>query len=70
MSRPYRHLWAYSSETEGCANDTCQWLFFDQSKNRLKKWCEMQTCGNAVNARAYRQRHRHQAPAPSSQQSS
>lgn len=55
---------------KGCANDTCQWLFFDQSKNRSKKWCEMQTCGNAVNARAYRQRHRHQAPAPSTQQSS
>jgi predicted RNA-binding Zn ribbon-like protein len=48
---------------KGCANDTCQWLFYDQSKNRSK-----QTCGNAINARAYRQRHRHEAPAPSSQE--
>jgi predicted RNA-binding Zn ribbon-like protein len=51
---------------KGCANDTCQWLFYDQSKNRSKKWCEMQTCGNVINARAYRQRHRHDAPAPDS----
>jgi predicted RNA-binding Zn ribbon-like protein len=49
---------------KGCANDTCQWLFYDQSKNRSKKWCEMQTCGNAINARAYRQRRSHQPPAP------
>ncbi len=50
---------------KGCANDTCGCLFFDQSKNRSKKWCEMETCGNAINARAYRQRHRHEPPAPS-----
>jgi predicted RNA-binding Zn ribbon-like protein len=55
---------------KGCANDTCQWLFYDQSKNRSKKWCEMQTCGNAINARAYRQRHRHESSAPSSHEKS
>lgn len=43
---------------KGCANDTCRWLFYDQSKNRSRKWCEMETCGNVINARAYRQRHR------------
>jgi predicted RNA-binding Zn ribbon-like protein len=43
---------------KGCANDTCLWLFYDHSKNRSKKWCDMQTCGNAANARAYRQRRR------------
>lgn len=42
---------------KGCANDACLWLFYDQSKNQSKKWCRMQTCGNAANARAYRQRH-------------
>ena len=55
---------------KGCANDTCQWLFYDQSKNRSKKWCEMQTCGNAINARAYRRRHRQEAAAPSAQEQS
>jgi predicted RNA-binding Zn ribbon-like protein len=58
------------SRLKGCANDTCQWLFYDQSKNRSKKLCEMQTCGNAINARAYRQRHRHQPTAPSAQEKS
>jgi predicted RNA-binding Zn ribbon-like protein len=41
---------------KGCASDTCLWLFYDQSKNQSKKWCHMQTCGNAANARAYRHR--------------
>jgi predicted RNA-binding Zn ribbon-like protein len=45
---------------KACADDTCVWLFYDQSKNRSKKWCEMQTCGNAANARAYRQRRRNE----------
>ncbi len=49
---------------KGCANDTCQWVFLDQSKNRSKKWCEMECCGNVINARAYRQRHRHEAQEP------
>lgn len=39
-----------------CTNDTCQWLFFDHSKNRSRRWCDMTTCGNAANARAYRRR--------------
>ena len=43
---------------KGCANDTCRWLFYDKSKNRSRKWCEMQTCGNVINARAYRRRRR------------
>jgi len=55
------------SRLKGCANDTCRWLFYDQSKNRSRKWCEMQTCGNVINARAYRQRHRDE-PSPSTLQ--
>ncbi|MDR9450910.1 MAG: CGNR zinc finger domain-containing protein [Acidimicrobiia bacterium] len=46
---------------KACANETCRWLYYDHSKNRSKKWCEMQTCGNVINARAYRQRHSHEA---------
>lgn len=48
------------SRLKGCANDTCRWLFYDQSKNRSKKWCDMQACGNVINARAYRRRHSHE----------
>lgn len=43
---------------KACSNDACRWLYYDHSKNRSKKWCTMETCGNVINARAYRQRRR------------
>jgi predicted RNA-binding Zn ribbon-like protein len=43
---------------KACADDTCQWAFFDKSKNRSKKWCRMEVCGNVNKARAYRERHK------------
>ncbi|HUK69707.1 MAG TPA: CGNR zinc finger domain-containing protein [Streptosporangiaceae bacterium] len=39
-----------------CAEDSCQWAFFDSSKNRSKHWCSMQECGNRSKTRAYRAR--------------
>ena len=39
-----------------CPNDTCQWAFYDRSKNRSGKWCTMEVCGNRMKARAFRQR--------------
>lgn len=53
---------------KGCADDTCKWLFYDRSKNRSKKWCEMEACGNVNNARAYRQRNRDRALPPNAQE--
>jgi predicted RNA-binding Zn ribbon-like protein len=41
---------------KACANDTCQWAFYDRSKNRSGRWCTMESCGNVMKARAYRQR--------------
>ncbi len=41
-----------------CQNDTCQWAFLDQSKNRSRRWCDMSTCGTKSKARAYRARQR------------
>jgi predicted RNA-binding Zn ribbon-like protein len=38
-----------------CGNDTCQWAFYDGSKNRSGRFCGT-ACGNAVSARAYRRR--------------
>lgn len=43
---------------KACRNDTCQWAFFDTSKNRSKTWCLMEVCGSQVKARRYRQRKR------------
>ena len=39
-----------------CAGDGCGWLFFDASKNRSRRWCAMDDCGNRAKARRhYRQ---------------
>lgn len=34
-----------------CGN--CGWLYYDSSKNKCRKWCNMDTCGNEVKARKY-----------------
>lgn len=33
--------------------EACGWLFLDQSKNRSRRWCNMQTCGSAYKAKKY-----------------
>jgi predicted RNA-binding Zn ribbon-like protein len=40
-----------------CPNDTCQWAFYDQSRNRSRRWCSMEVCGNREKSRAFRTRH-------------
>lgn len=40
-----------------CPDDTCQWAFFDTSRNRSRRWCSMEVCGNRNKVRAYRERH-------------
>jgi predicted RNA-binding Zn ribbon-like protein len=46
---------------KACVEDTCEWAFYDKSKNRSKKWCSMETCGNVAKARAYRERQKQTA---------
>ena len=53
----------FSSMVEGtwprlkaCRADTCQWAFYDKSKNRSAHWCSMAVCGNRAKARVYRRR--------------
>lgn len=41
-----------------CANDVCQWAFYDASRNRSGRWCSMAICGNRTKVRAHRTRHR------------
>lgn len=43
---------------KACGEDTCQWAFYDKSKNRSGHWCSMSECGNRAKARAYRARAR------------
>jgi predicted RNA-binding Zn ribbon-like protein len=39
-----------------CPAEDCLWAFFDHSKNRSRRWCSMNVCGNRTKTRAYRQR--------------
>ena len=39
-----------------CPNPDCQWMFYDHSKNRSGRWCQMAECGNRAKVAAYRDR--------------
>lgn len=49
---------AYDLLTSGILNrvkecGSCGWLFLDQSKNKSRKWCSMESCGSNVKAKRY-----------------
>jgi predicted RNA-binding Zn ribbon-like protein len=42
-----------------CADeDGCGWLFVDTSKNRSRRWCDINDCGNRAKQRRYQKRAR------------
>lgn len=41
-----------------CAGATCTWLFLDQSRNRSRRWCSMETCGNRAKVRRHYRKQR------------
>jgi predicted RNA-binding Zn ribbon-like protein len=41
---------------KACREHTCEWAFYDHTKNRSGAWCNMGVCGNRAKARAYRER--------------
>jgi predicted RNA-binding Zn ribbon-like protein len=43
---------------KACSRHSCQWAFYDQSKNGSSRWCSMRICGNREKADSYRRRHR------------
>ena len=44
---------------KACPAETCQWAFYDASRNRSAVWCDMRVCGNRAKVRGYRERHAH-----------
>ena len=34
-------------------SDDCGWLFYDDSRNRTRRWCSMEGCGSRVKMRRY-----------------
>jgi predicted RNA-binding Zn ribbon-like protein len=41
---------------KACREHTCEWAFFDHTKNRSGTWCNMAVCGSRAKARSYRER--------------
>lgn len=39
-----------------CANETCRWVFFDESRAGQRRWCDMASCGNRAKAARHRAR--------------
>lgn len=39
-----------------CAGQDCGWMYVDRSRNRLRRWCEMATCGTREKSRRRRGR--------------
>ncbi len=37
-----------------CGGSECGWMFLDTSRNRRRKWCDMQDCGNRAKVRRFR----------------
>ena len=42
---------------KACVNDECRWAFYDRSRARSGRWCQMGICGNRAKQRAWRTRH-------------
>ena len=36
-----------------CADARCGWLFWDSSRNRSRRWCDMSDCGNRAKVRRF-----------------
>jgi len=39
-----------------CAGEACSWLFVDNSRNGMRRWCEMRACGNRAKVRRFRRK--------------
>jgi predicted RNA-binding Zn ribbon-like protein len=44
------------SRIKRCPGDHCGWLFFDGTKNKGRRWCEMEVCGNRAKQKRRRGR--------------
>jgi predicted RNA-binding Zn ribbon-like protein len=39
-----------------CDNDTCRWIFYDESRAGRRRWCDMASCGTRAKAQRHRAR--------------
>jgi predicted RNA-binding Zn ribbon-like protein len=40
---------------KACPGDGCGWLFVDTSRNGMRRWCDMELCGNRAKVRRHRE---------------
>ena len=38
-----------------CASPDCRWAFWDTTRNRSRRWCDMAGCGNRAKNRTWRE---------------
>jgi predicted RNA-binding Zn ribbon-like protein len=43
-----------ASRIRVCGGEDCGWLYVDRSRNRLRRWCQMETCGTREKTRRRR----------------
>lgn len=43
------------SRLKQCCNEECRWIFYDESKNKTRKWC-CNTCASLMKVRRYRRK--------------
>jgi predicted RNA-binding Zn ribbon-like protein len=46
------------SRVKQCGGVACGWLFYDETKNKRRRWCEMEVCGNRAKQRRHAARGR------------
>jgi predicted RNA-binding Zn ribbon-like protein len=46
------------SRIKACVGTDCRWLSLDMSKNKSRRWCDMNDCGNRHKARRHYQKRR------------
>ncbi|URJ62468.3 CGNR zinc finger domain-containing protein [Paenibacillus polymyxa] len=39
-----------------CDNTDCRWVFYDDTRNRSKRFCDDKMCGNLMKVRRFRER--------------
>jgi predicted RNA-binding Zn ribbon-like protein len=37
-----------------CSGESCSWLFVDNSRNGMRRWCDMKACGNRAKVQRFR----------------
>ena len=52
------------SRVRRCSSPLCMLLYYDTTKNRSRRWCDMAVCGNRAKANAHYRRAKHRQSTP------